>query len=46
MRSRPAAMAAALAFVVVAAAAIAFGAAKGTLDVFTVLVMLWVLVGA
>ncbi len=39
-------MAAALAFVLVAVAAIAFGAAKGTLDVFTVLVTLWVLVGA
>lgn len=43
---RPTAMASALAFVLVAAAAIAFGAARGTLDVFTVLLSLWVLVGA
>ena len=46
MSARPTAMAAALAFVLVAAAAIAFGAARGTLDVFTVLLSLWVLVGA
>ncbi len=46
MSARPTAMAAALAFVLVAGVAIAFGAARGTLDVFTVLLSLWVLVGA
>jgi hypothetical protein len=46
MKARPGSIAAALAMVLVAAAAVAFGAERGTLDVFTVMLTLWVLVGA
>jgi hypothetical protein len=44
--TRPAAVVAALAFALVAAASLAFGAVEGTLDAFTILLTLWVLVGA
>ena len=46
MRAGTAAIAAAIAMVLVAAAAVAFGAVQGTLDVFTAMLTLWVLVGA
>ena len=46
MTSRPAGFAGAVAFALVAGAAVAFGARQGTLDAFTVLLMLWVVVGS
>jgi len=46
VRTRPTAVVAALTLALVAVASIAFAAVEGTLDVFTTLLTLWVLVGA
>jgi len=46
VKTRPVSIAAAIVLVLVAATAMGFGAAWGTLDAFTVMLMLWVIVGA